>query len=312
MGSAGVRAVSLCEPQLIEKVNRFFIPLVLEIDHSPHIVASSRTAQGQQLLRTIDDIYARGNSLLRTIVVTPEGRIADLVEPMARPLAIATEVDGAISKLHLEPGLKLTTYQSSARRPDAALELRVVLRYTDPDFIARLTEKLHPYCGDFRPDTTSLGPPTRDWITLSADACRQLLPPTGLSAGDAYRIDDDVTKSMLVHFRPEPALMMARSDEQARSRVRRAQLVATVCAGNRARLEGELEMVHPGLRPDRAPEAPSDGNVVKMSVAGWLEWDPASQRITHLSLATRRAVYCAATGGEVHYEGVAYVRDAAH
>lgn len=309
MGSAGVRAVSLCQPEVVDKIAHYFVPLVLESDHQDRFTASSSTPAGQKLLQDLSKMYHRSNSLLATIVVLPDGRIYERGDPMQRPADLGEELDRAIASLHLKQGKCLTNYRTNARRADTALLLRVVLRYTGLDFGQRLNRFVHPYSGAYPVSYTSVSAPTCDWIVLSKQDCGLLLPPPEAAVGHRYALPDVLARSMLVHFRPEPALMMSQGDQRALQRVRSARLEAVVCAPGRVLLQGHLHMVHPGLRPESDCAAPSDNNLVDFSVRGWLVWDSKTREVTALSLATVDAINRGSQGGEVFYQGVAYSDD---
>jgi len=313
MGSAGIRAVSLCDNSLIEKINRHFVPLVLEMNYRARVLASSRSPEGQRLIASIERHFGPRDALLQTFVVSSAGAILDGASPMGpSKTVISAQVDDAIQRLHLAPGPPVANYKSNSHSASASVELRLVLRYASETDIAQLI-KLHPLTflnPAYHLYPAALHTPVRDWITLTEEQCAKLLPPDGLSVGGAYVIDDILARAVLSHFRPEPALMEPDGDAKAVARVTAARLSATVvsldASSGRVSLAGSLEMYHPGLRPESVGPSPSDQNQVRAEITGYLEWDRATRRIKRCALATRNATYSSPAKDQVRFEAVAY------
>lgn len=314
MGSAGIRAVSLCDKDLIDRLNHYFVPLVVELNYRITSLNPIDTPSGRQMIETFAPYFRRRPALLQTFVMTSDGKVVNVAEPMGQTAdVISNQTAAAIRELGLKPGESIAPYVSNAHDPNASLQLRVVIRYNDSNVISELRQ-LHPLSNTpgYNVYPAALTAATRDWVSLTPEQCAQMLPVAGAGVGTAFDVSDGVARTVLSHFRPEPSLMEPDGDTKAIARVQKASLRGTVTSVSgdtaRAELRGRLEMYQPGLRPESAGESPSDKNRVALDVVGYVDWNPKTRAITHLSMSTANATYTGYDGKPtLGYQGVAYL-----
>ena len=314
MGSAGVRAVSLCDSNLVDLVGRFFVPLVVEYNFRMAPLMPARGTMGKRLQNALTEHFRTSNVLLETYVLDSEGRFLDIAKPMGPTNDVMLEqARVAILRYGLDPGPPVASYHSTSHVPEAAVQLRAVVRYTDPNPL--------PVLQALSPLTTipgyGLHPPallagTRDWITLTEAQSQKLTPSGPVHEGSTFDVADDVARTVLSHLRPDPSLMEADSDERAIHRVQAASLQGTVIAASgdtaRATLRGALDMFHPGFRPENVANAPSDKNRLTYSIVGYMEWNVRTHAITKISITTQDGCYASPDGAHrIGVEACAYL-----
>jgi hypothetical protein len=135
--------------------------------------------------------------------------------------------------------------------------------------------------------------PSENWLVLSAEEARKLLPEK-LEAAATHKVDSSVAAKMLTLFFPQTEICTAdeskllsasgpyrhRLDEHAL----RASVISRDSGVVRCRLEGRLK-----LRHDFYPNMPKSENVVEGEVVGYLDYDVTKKQITTLRLVTDQA-----------------------
>ncbi|HZE99730.1 MAG TPA: hypothetical protein VE981_22175, partial [Planctomycetota bacterium] len=152
--------------------------------------------------------------------------------------------------------------------PPGALVLHLTARYLDAE--GRVEKE--------RPDFHEV--PGEDWIRLSAEECRTLLP----AAGPSIAVDPAIAERLLTHFHPSD--MSIDLEPNRRNRFQEVVLKATRYSPSFVRLDGRLRMTRSFTQVEKTPELR-----VSASVRGVLEIDPDGSRIRSLLLITDRATY---------------------
>lgn len=124
--------------------------------------------------------------------------------------------------------------------------------------------------------------PAEDWIILSQEQARSLLPMT-VAVGKSWDLDRNTAARVLERFYPS-----TENNDLATNRIDEQELKGTVLwiknGLARARLDGGLRMKHPFYHRD-------DNNVVDAKLLGYLDFDTESRRITDWQLVTTEATY---------------------
>ena len=131
---------------------------------------------------------------------------------------------------------------------------------------------------------------SENWIVLSADEVKKILPAGKIDKGAKWEFDKDVAAKLLKPFYP-----VTENNDLSSNRIDRHELKATVISIEdgvvTAKIEGSLKMKHTFY-----PYKPDD-NMVEASLIGFVSCDPAKQRIRTLRIVTDPATYGGGTFG---------------
>jgi hypothetical protein len=131
---------------------------------------------------------------------------------------------------------------------------------------------------------------SENWIVLNADEVKKILPTSKVEKGTKWGFDKDVVSKLLKPFYP-----VTENNDLSTNRIDRQELTATVVSVEdgvvRTRIEGALKMKHT-FYPHR-----EDNNVVEATLVGYLDFDPAKQRVRALRVVTDSATYGGGTFG---------------
>lgn len=126
--------------------------------------------------------------------------------------------------------------------------------------------------------------PVENWIVLSSGESGSFLPPSdAVSVGYSWEIPRELATKLLTHFYPA-----TENNNVAKNVFERQSLKASVISLEkglaRARLTGEMKMAHSFYHKE-------DGKVVEATVVGFVDFEPATQRIHSLQVVTDQATY---------------------
>jgi len=138
--------------------------------------------------------------------------------------------------------------------------------------------------------------PSEDWIVLTKEQWKKLVPAADVKAGTAWDIDKAVSAHILTHFFPPTEVCTAKEDvllsetERYRHKLEQHALKATVLSVQdgvvRVRLDGSLKLNH-SFYPGR-----QDTNAfVEGTVVGYVDYDTSKKKIAALRLVTVEATY---------------------
>src|SRR5262245_51198031 len=133
--------------------------------------------------------------------------------------------------------------------------------------------------------------PSEDWIVLSAEQWKRLLPDGQVKVGDSWAVDKAVSTPILTRFFPQTECCTAKdpvllSESGAyKHRLAEQTLRATVIKVEQvrvvARLDGHSKVRHQFYPDNRYPPTVSTAKIV-----GYLTFDPAKGKIESLRLVT--------------------------
>lgn len=269
--------MSLCNKYISDRINRHFVPLYMTRE------------------KAVEWLAPRGVKLRENhnvVLIDEGGRPRNLTTRyiLDHPEALARTVDDLIKELKLAEGEPLPAYVHPV--PAGGLSVRVVTRYPGrvPDF-------------------------RRDWIELSADEVRQLLPPDGTPT---YEVSPAITRKVLVALRPAPEnpaperLSENDPEDQAIARLSqaalRARVVQTTGTQRTVSLEGNFHLApreqsalrtvrRDGVEQQGAPSEAEQKTVghwtyiveAKASVLGFLRYDTATNKVSEIEIVTDSA-----------------------
>ena len=135
--------------------------------------------------------------------------------------------------------------------------------------------------------------PAENYLELTSDQWRKLLPPPGAEAkvGAAWEIDKDAAASFLRYFYPQAEDGTDRPETTIDRQSLKATLVELKDGVARARVEGGLVMKRP-FYPGRP-----NPDTVEASILGFMSWDVKDGRIRSFELVTDKATYQRKTFG---------------
>jgi hypothetical protein len=314
-----MRASSLSNPEIIEILNRYFVPVHVDgvyVNKNPSIDAEEKAAY-----RGVFDKFHKANKenegkdqpkfsvgSVHAYILTADGQpvdslhVADAAKP-ARLLEMLKKAKDELKIARGEPLTKLTT-QSAPPKIDAdAILLHLTSRYLvrkgdsrarkdlDDDLLPLLATGLGKGQGGWH----SL--PSEDWIILTRADSMKLLPSEKVAVGKSWDLDSKTAAKILIRCYPTTEL-----NDLAENRIDQQSLKATVISADsslvRARLEGKLKMKH-AFYPRR-----DDNNFVEATFVGIIEFDVTPERLRSLRLVTEHATYGGNPNGS-HPFGVA-------
>ena len=270
-GSQFLRSRALSDPRVISLLNSCFVPVYISnVDYEgagaapPEerklrnaIWASARDAKvpgGMDYLYLVDPTSGRAISSFDMGKATAEAMTAWLE---------------ANRKSAPGPALVKPSPQSlPPSAPAAALVLHLAARYLDGE--GRVEKKR----GDFHEV------PAEDWIRLSSEEWRTLLPPMGQTRD----VDPAIARNLLTHF--HPADMSIDSEPNGRNQLEQTSLRVTRFSKSFVRIEGRLNMRRSFTQVEKTPELP-----VVSSVRGFLEIEPDGSRIRSFRMISEQATY---------------------
>jgi hypothetical protein len=126
--------------------------------------------------------------------------------------------------------------------------------------------------------------PGENWLVLSAEEWRKLLPAKDATVEESRAVDEKLTARLLANFYPQ-----TENNDTSSMKIERRQLEARLIAADaklvRWRLSGQLQARH-AFYPGRTDHQPLTAQLV-----GYVDVDPQTQTIRALNLVTQTARY---------------------
>lgn len=279
--------MSLSHPQVIETLNRYFVPVYLA-NEDYREGGSAPREEVAELRRIHREGHAAKLSVgtVHAYVLSPEGRLLRSmhVAQAARAEHLLPMLEATVRALAVRGGeavARPVPQSGPAAAPGEAV-LHVVARY------------LERKGSDYVPIVTATGDwsafPGEDWVRLARADWSTFLPPAVAKAGDTWEIDRAATQEIVRRLYPP-----TENNDLAKNRIESMSLRATVVAveGGRvhARLSGSFRMQHAFYHRE-------DGRYVEGALVGALECEPARGRVRDLKLVTDGAFYRGAGAGQ--------------
>lgn len=334
MGEKGVRAVALCKPEIVEALNRRFVPAVFDNltgrdlpDPDFHDPGLSTTPphEVQALFDRLKARYTRlppkqeNPQLVQAYLLTLDGRLLEepdgvmvprpdeVIERLLRQLP-ATGREGPSPPPHL----------GRLARPlqPGHLRLRVVTRYRRP-LTLEVATRLLPETrrlGTFSPWATvgpALNAPTLDQVSLRPHEAARLLPPAEARPGLRYAPPREALEPTFLRLLDAASPFWS---EQAGIRECEVQATLVNLEEEQARveLEARFEADNPGVQGrvrGLQPGAPGydPPNRVSQTLRGFMVYDPRTRTISDLQWATVEARHQGPDGLSVEFDAVAWL-----
>jgi len=295
--SSTMRAGPLSNARVIELLNNF-VPVYVSNDeyHGKEFALPGYTREGsappeekRELKRIFEEAQQAKLNLRFTqiYILSPEGHPVDAlrVREGEKPGNPARFLEQTIEKLKpvvgkpvIQPGPQ---FGPPPTAPDS-LVLHLTARY-----LKRTPDEEVP----FAPEDKGLGEkgdswralPSEDWVVFTRDELSRLLPVGAIHAGITWDMDSSLSVRLFTNFYPQtPNTDVARNvlvEQGLRGRV-----VSVQDNVARAWVDGTLVMKHYFAKD-------VDDNVVRATVVGFIDFEPATQRIKSLRLVTDQATY---------------------
>jgi hypothetical protein len=126
--------------------------------------------------------------------------------------------------------------------------------------------------------------PSEDWIVLERAEWTKWLPTTEAKIGNSWELDKEVAASLLKHVYPP-----TENNDLSTNRIEKQTMKATVVSVKdgivRARIDGSLKMKH-WAGPMR-----DDNFFVDATFVGFMDFEPAKNRIMSMQVVTDKASY---------------------
>jgi hypothetical protein len=279
-----MRAGPLANRAVIELLNGYFVPVYTSNDEvlGEPDVAKKEQAERDRVYRAFLDGKFSAGSVHVYVLSTDAKPLGSIHVAHASDKDKATGKDRTqlllektVADLKVEKGKPVVALKPQAtppQTPEGGLLLHLTAR--------KLTEK-----GSWNEF------PSEDWIPLSSDQCKKLLPSAAAKVGDTWTIDNAVSIPILTRFFPQTECCTAKADVllsatgQYKHRLEEQELKATLIAAEQgravARLDGSSKVLHQFYPNHRYPPTVSTATIV-----GYLEFDPAKGSIESLRLVS--------------------------
>jgi hypothetical protein len=279
-----MRAGPLANSAVIELLNGYFVPVYTSNDE---IVGEANVAKKEQAERDrvyrayLDGKFSAGS--VHVYVLSPDAKpLGSIHVAHAGDKDEATGKDHTqlllektIANLKIEKGKPVVAPKPQAappQTPKGGLLLHLTAR--------KLTEK-----GSWNEF------PSEDWIALSRDQCKKLLPGGMIQVGDSWTVDKAVSTPILTRFFPQTECCTAKADALLsatgpyKHRLEEQELKATLIAAEQgraeARLDGRSKVLHKFYPNHDYPPTVSTATVI-----GYLNFDPAKKTFESLRLVS--------------------------
>jgi hypothetical protein len=281
-----MRAGPLSNPQVIELLNGYFVPVYTSNDFisgDPALRKEEQKERERVYGAFLEAKMSAGS--VHVYVLSPEAvplgsihvaeagdkdpakgkdRTQLLLEKTVRELKIAKS----------EPLVAPRPQSQPPKAPADALVLHLTAR--------KISEKGRGSWNEF---------PAEDWIVLSPEQWRRLLPSGKVHVGDSWQVDNKTSTPILTRFFPQTECCTAKDSEllsatgKYKHRLEEQSLRGTVVAVDAdqimARLEGHSKVLHQFYPQHSYPLTVSTAKVV-----GYLIFDPAKNKIESLRLVS--------------------------
>lgn len=267
-----MRAGPLSNKEIVELLNSRFIPVyAVNEDYRDSTKPPEEKAVYNRLFR---DAGAKNLSAgtVHVYILSPDGEVVDSlhVAEGAKASVLKAALQKNAARFAVTPGQPIVSPRPQAAPPPCAegsLQLHLVVRSLDGKGV-----------------WTEL--PGEDWITLLPPEVRDLIPEPGAST---FPVPESTAKKILRHFYPA-----TENNDVTKNKFDQLRLTATVLERSssivRLRLDGDFVMEHSFYHKP-------DGKKVRASVTGYYDYDPRTDKITSLNMATEHATYNGGTFG---------------
>ena len=281
-----MRASSLSNDKVIDLLNHFFIPVYLSNEDFAKggCAPPEERKELQRVFReTLDAKRSAGS--VHVYVLGPDGKAHNSMHVASayKVEKLVPMLEAATAHYQLEAGRTLFPPGAQSRHPKHAVDALVL------HLVARNVTKK----GDeLVPTQTKLGEtrsagwgsyPSEDWIVFSKDDAAGLLPRGAIAPGTTWQLDPKLASRFLTHVYPT-----TENNDVEKNKIQKQELTGTVISLQngvaRARLTGHLTMEHWFYHK-------ADGNQVDARLVGYLDFEPATQRIRAFRLITENATY---------------------
>jgi hypothetical protein len=271
--------VSLSNTQVADLLNRYFVPVYLS-NEDYRDDGPAPAEERAELLRIHQQASAAQLSVgtVHAFVLGPDGQVLDSMHTVevAKPERLVAMLERVVRKLGTAPGEALVKPAPPAppAAPAGGLRLHIVARYLERQGDSYVLIR------DAGGNWSAL--PGEDWVSLDASQLAAWLPAGGADAADSWTIPPAAARPLFERLYPP-----TENNDLATNRILHQSLQATMVRGENpttARLVGRLRMRHPFYHRD-------DGKEVEATLAGYLDFDPASARLRALRLVTDVATY---------------------
>jgi len=271
-----MRTGPFSEEKVIGLLNKYFIPVyaVNEEYAKEGAQPADEKAEYQRIYRAALDAKRPAGSV-HVYLLSPDGKYFDSmhVAKAAEKGNLAELLEKTVADLKVDGGKPVVKATPQSIAPKAK----------EDSLVLHLTAR--PLKGG-----GSWGGVSENWIVLSADEVKKILPADKVEMGTAWEFDKDVAAKLLKPFYP-----VTENNDLSTNRIDKQELKATVVSMEngvaRAKIEGALKMKHT-FYPHRA-----DDNVVEATLVGYVDFEPAKQKVRTLRLVTDPATYGGGTFG---------------
>jgi hypothetical protein len=281
-----MRAGPLSNPQVIELLNCYFVPVYTSNDFISADPALRKEEQKER--ERVYGAFLKAKMSAGSVhvyVLSPEavplgsihvGEAGDK-DPAAGKDRTQLLLEKTIRELQIAKGEPLVAPRPQSQPPKAPAD-SLVLHLT----ARKISEKGRGSWNEF---------PAEDWIVLQPEQWSKLLPSGKVQVGDSWSIDNNASTPILTRFFPQTECCTAKDSEllsetgKYKHRLEKQSLRGTVVAVDSdkvtARLEGHSKVLHQFYPQHSYPPTVSTAKVV-----GYLIFDPAKKKIESLRLVS--------------------------
>jgi hypothetical protein len=263
-----MRAGPLSKPEIVSLLNSSFVPV-----YAVNEDYRAKGAKPREEKDAYDGIYRQAlekklsAGTVHVYIVSPEGEVIDSahVAEAAKPAVLANLLERNSRKLGLKAGGPVAPPKAQAAAPqceEGALRLHLVARSLDGK--GAWTEI-----------------PGENWILFDQDEAAKFVPDSNALPGARWDLPRAIAEKLFTYFYPATENNDV-TKNQFQAAALRAELVDA--RAGLVRLEGDFRMEHSFYHK-------ADGKIAEGNCVGYVEYDPATRRISAFNLVTERATY---------------------
>jgi len=266
-----LRAGPLSDEEIISLLNGYYVPVYVsnEEDDDKTPASAVETALRRRLMFEAKKSGLTAGTVC-AFLLGPDGKV---IEACRAPYTSDTKhmkelLEGTAKKTGAKKGETLVAPKPQSAPPTAkkdALTLHLTARWLPAgDSWGRL--------------------PSEDWIVLERANWTKWLPTGEAKIGNTWELDKELAANLLKHFYPP-----TENNELSSNRIDKKTMKATVVSIKdgivQARIDGSLKMKH------SAGPLRDDNSFVEATFVGFMDFEPAKNRIVNLKLVTEKANY---------------------
>jgi hypothetical protein len=267
---------------VIHLLNSYFVPVYISYEaHENGDAPALDKKEWRRIYHEANTKLKRSGTVHVYILAASDGEVIESIDigTATQPEKLLARLEAVVQKLKTPEGKPLVPPSPQSHPPKCA-----------PDCLV-----LHLAARSYKGTWNEF--PVENWIVLSRAEAARLLPPGDVTAGQSWELDKAITARFLTKFLPNGYAYASYHKTQIVEQALKATVVSIEKGVARARIEGALKLKHKSLNFNVSPPADTE-DIAQMPLIGFIDFEPAKDRVLALSLLADRAT---ARAGQVEY-----------